>query len=198
MSMLILFLSFCVFSFMGIPLYVSLGLSSITYLLYASPDFLIMVPQRIWAGMDTYVLIALPLFIMAGELMNTGGITKRIINFSLQLVRPIKGGLGEVSVVSSMIFAGISGSSVADTTAIGSVMIPAMEEKGFSKRYATGLIVAASTMGIIIPPSIPMITYSMVSGASIGMLFMAGVLPGVLIGVFQLIAVYIYKRKNNL
>lgn len=198
MSMLILFLSFCVFSFLGIPLYVGLGLASILYLLYASPDLVIMVPQRIWAGMDTYVLIALPLFILAGELMNTGGITKRIINFSLQLVRPFKGGLGEVGIVSSMIFAGISGSSVADTTAIGSVLIPAMEEKGFNKRYATGLIVAASTMGIIIPPSIPMITYSMVSGVSIGMLFMAGVLPGVLIGVFQLIAVQIYKRKHNL
>ena len=198
MSMLILFLSFCVFSFLGIPLYVGLGLASILYLLYASPDFIIMVPQRIWAGMDTYVLIALPLFILAGELMNTGGITKRIINFSLQLVRPFKGGLGEVGIVSSMIFAGISGSSVADTTAIGSVLIPAMEEKGFNKRYATGLIVAASTMGIIIPPSIPMITYSMVSGVSIGLLFMAGVLPGVLIGMFQLIAVQIYKRKNNL
>ena len=198
MSMLILFLSFCVFSFLGIPLYVGLGLASILYLFYASPDLVIMVPQRIWAGMDTYVLIALPLFILAGELMNTGGITKRIINFSLQLVRPFKGGLGEVGIVSSMIFAGISGSSVADTTAIGSVLIPAMEEKGFNKRYATGLIVAASTMGIIIPPSIPMITYSMVSGVSIGMLFMAGVLPGVLIGVFQLIAVQIYKRKHNL
>jgi tripartite ATP-independent transporter DctM subunit len=196
--MLILFLSFCVFSFLGIPLYVGLGLASILYLFYASPDLVIMVPQRIWAGMDTYVLIALPLFILAGELMNTGGITKRIINFSLQLVRPFKGGLGEVGIVSSMIFAGISGSSVADTTAIGSVLIPAMEEKGFNKRYATGLIVAASTMGIIIPPSIPMITYSMVSGVSIGMLFMAGVLPGVLIGVFQLIAVQIYKRKHNL
>lgn len=198
MSMLILFLSFCVFSFLGIPLYVGLGLASILYLFYASPDLVIMVPQRIWAGMDTYVLIALPLFILAGELMNTGGITKRIINFSLQLVRPFKGGLGEVGIVSSMIFAGISGSSVADTTAIGSVLIPAMEEKGFNKRYATGLIVAASTMGIIIPPSIPMITYSMVSGVSIGMLFMAGMLPGVLIGVFQLIAVQIYKRKHNL
>ncbi len=198
MSMLILFLSFCVFSFMGIPLYVGLGLSSILYLFFTSPDLVVMVPQRIWAGMDTYVLIALPLFIMAGEFMNTGGITKRIINFSLQLVRPFKGGLGEVGIVSSMIFAGISGSSVADTTAIGSVLIPAMEEQGFTKRYATGLIVAASTMGIIIPPSIPMITYSMVSGVSIGMLFMAGVLPGVLIGAFQLIAVQIYKRKNRL
>lgn len=198
MSMLILFLSFCGLSFLGFPIYVGLGLSSIAYLLVTNPDFIAMVPQRIWAGVNTYILIALPLFIMAGEMMNTGGITKRIVDFSLQVVRPIRGGLGEVSVVSSMILSGISGSSVADTSAIGSVMIPAMEKKGFNIKYSTGLVVAATTLGIIIPPSIPMITYSMVSGASIGSLFMAGLIPGVLIGLFQLIAVQIYKRKNKL
>jgi len=198
MSMVALFLSFCGLSFLGFPIYVGLGVSSICYLFITNPDFIAMVPQRIWAGMETYIMIALPLFILAGELMNTGGITKRIVDFSLQVVRPIKGGLGEVSVVSSMILSGISGSSVADTSAIGSVMIPAMQKKGFSTKYSTGLVVAATTLGIIIPPSIPMITYSMVSGASIGSLFMAGLVPGLLIGIFQLIAVQIYKRKNKL
>jgi len=198
MSMLALFLSFCGLSVLGFPIYVGLGLSSVVYLLITNPDFIAMVPQRIWSGMETYILIALPLFIMAGELMNTGGITKRIVDFSLQVVRPIKGGLGEVCVVSSMILAGVSGSSVADTSAIGSVMVPAMQKKGFSTNYATGLVVAASTLGIIIPPSIPMITYAMVSGASVGSLFMAGVIPGLLIALFQLIAVQIYKRKNKL
>jgi tripartite ATP-independent transporter DctM subunit len=143
-------------------------------------------------------MIALPLFILAGDLMNRGGITQRIIDFSLHIVRPVKGGLGEVCVMASMIFGGISGSSVADTSAIGSVMIPAMQKKGFSKGYATGLVVAASTMGMIIPPSIPMVTYSMVSGASIGKLFMAGLVPGLMIGCLQLIAVKIYKRTNKL
>ncbi len=198
MSMVILFLSFCVLAFLGFPIYTGLGLSSTIYLLVTNPDFIVMVPQRIWAGMDTYILIALPLFILAGELMNTGGITRRIVDFSLHMVRPIKGGLGEVSVVASMIISGVSGSSVADTTAVGSVMIPAMEKKGFSTKYATGLVVAATTLGIIIPPSIPMITYAMVSGVSIGALFVVGMVPGILIGVFQLIAVQIYKRKNNL
>lgn len=198
MSMFVLFATFCVFSAIGVPIYAGLGAASVVYLLFTNPGFIAMIPQRVWAGTDTYMMMALPLFILAGELMNRGGITKRIIDFSLQIVRPIKGGLGEVAVVSSMIFGGISGSSVADATAIGSVMIPAMEKKGFSKRYATGLTVAASTMGMIIPPSVPMVTYSMVSGASIGSLFLAGLVPGLLIGVFQLAAVQIYKRSKKL
>ncbi len=198
MSMLALFLSFCAFSFIGVPIYLAMGASSIVYLLIANPDFIAMIPQRVWAGMDSFMMIALPLFMLAGDLMNRGGITKRIIDFSLQIVRPIRGGLGEVSVVASMIFGGISGSSVADTSAIGSVMIPAMEKRGFGREYATGLTVAASTMGMIIPPSIPMVTYSMVSGASIGELFLAGLVPGILIGLLQLVAVQIYKRKKKL
>jgi len=198
MSMLLLFLTFCVFSVIGVPIYIGLGASSLVYLFFTNPDFIVMIPQRIWAGTDAYMMMALPLFILAGELMNRGGITKRIIDFSLQIVRPIKGGLGEVAVVSSMIFGGISGSSVADATAIGSVMIPAMEKKGFSRNYATGLTVAASTMGMIIPPSVPMVTYAMVSGASIGQLFLAGLVPGLLIGIFQLVAVQIYKRTKKL
>jgi tripartite ATP-independent transporter DctM subunit len=196
--MLILFGGFCCLSVLGVPIYAGLGLASILYLWFSNPDFVVMLPERVWSGMDSYMMIALPLFILAGELMNRGGITRRVIDFSLHVVRPIRGGLGEVSVVASMIFGGISGSSVADTSAIGSVMIPAMQDKGFSPKYATGLVVAASTMGMIIPPSIPMVTYSMVSGASIGALFMAGLVPGVLIGLFQLVAVFFYKRANGL
>lgn len=198
MSMIALFLSFCAFAFIGVPIYMALGASSLVYLYIANPDFIAMIPQRVWAGMDSFMMIALPLFMLAGDLMNRGGITRRIIDFSLQIVRPIRGGLGEVAVVASMIFGGISGSSVADTSAIGSVMIPAMEKKGFTKGYATGLTAAASTMGMIIPPSIPMVTYSMVSGASIGDLFLAGLVPGLLIGFLQLIAVQIYKRQKKL
>jgi tripartite ATP-independent transporter DctM subunit len=195
MSMLILFVIFLFFSALGVPIYAGLGISSILYLTFTDPGLMAMIPQRIWAGVNTYILIALPLFILAGELMNTGGITKRVVNFSLQLVRPFRGGLGEVTVVASMIMAGVSGSSVADTSAIGSVMIPAMEKKGFDKKFATALVALASTMGMIIPPSIPMVTYSMISGISIGSLFLAGVVPGFLIGLFQLIVVQIYKRK---
>ncbi len=198
MSMLILFLAFCLASAIGVPIYIGLGASSVVYLLFTNPSFLAMVPQRVFAGTDSFMMIALPLFILAGDLMNRGGITKRIIDFSLHVVRPIKGGLAEVNVVASMIFGGISGSSVADTSALGSILIPSMEKKGFSKAYATGITVASSTMGMIIPPSVPMVTYAMVSGASIGKLFLAGLIPGLMIGFLQLIAVQIYKRTKRL
>lgn len=198
MSMLILFATFLIFTLLGLPIYAGLGISSILYLAIKDYALLAMIPQRIWAGMDTYIMIALPLFILAGDLMNSGGITKRIIDFSLKLVRPIKGGLGEVAVVSSMIMAGVSGSSVADTSAIGAVLIPGMVERGFNLSYATGLVAAASTMGIIIPPSIPMVTFSMVSGVSIGKLFLAGTIPGLTIGILQIIMIQFYKKKHKL
>lgn len=177
-----------------IPICFALGASSILYLLVKSPDFLQMIPQRIWFGTNSFILIALPLFIMAGQLMNTGGITRRIIDLSLYLVRPIRGGLGEVNVVASMIFGGISGSSVADTSAIGSILIPQMKEKGYTEGFSAGVTVASSTMGMIIPPSIPMLIYAMISGASVGALFLAGLIPGMLIGFSQIVMVYILSR----
>jgi tripartite ATP-independent transporter DctM subunit len=156
-----------------------------------------MLPQRIWNGAYSELMIAMPLFMLAGELMNTGGITKRIINFCLQILKPINGGLGEVNIVASMIFGGISGSSVADTSALGSILIPAMEELGYPKDASAGITVASSTMGMIIPPSTPMIVYSMISGASVGALFMAGAVPGILIGCTQLVLVYIISVKKG-
>jgi len=154
-------------------------------------------PQRIWNGVYSELMIAMPLFMLAGELMNTGGITKRIINFCMQILRPIHGGLGEVNIVASMIFGGISGSSVADTSALGSILIPAMEEKGYPKSASAGITVASSTMGMIIPPSTPMVVYAMVSGASIGALFMAGAVPGILIGLTQLIRGFWFRHKKG-
>lgn len=194
---LVLFTCLVVLVMVGIPICYALGISGALYILFTQPDFIAMLPQRVWAGTNTYVMIALPLFIMAGELMNRGGITKRIINFCLYLVRPIRGGLGEVNVVASMIFGGISGSSVADTSAIGSVLIPQMEEKKYTTGFSAGVTVASSTMGMIIPPSIPMLTYAMISGASVGSLFLAGLIPGILIGLSQLIMVYLMSRKQN-
>ena len=199
MSALILFGLFVVFLALGVPIGFSLGASSLAYLFYANPDMIGMIPQRIWAGTNTYVMIALPLFILSGELMNQGGITRRIIDFSLALVRPVKGGLSEVCVVASMIFGGISGSSVADTSAIGSVLIPEMEEMGYPRRFAAGVTVAASTMGMIIPPSIPMLTYAMISGGSVAALFLAGLIPGIMIGVLQIgVSLFLSHRKGYL
>lgn len=197
MAMIILLILLIFFAVLGVPLAFAIGASCVTYISTNAPTFMSMVPQRIWNGAYSELMIAMPLFMLAGELMNTGGITKRIINFCLQLLKPFRGGLGEVNIVASMIFGGISGSSVADTSALGSILIPAMEDLGYPPDASAGITVASSTMGMIIPPSTPMIVYSMISGASVGALFMAGAVPGLLIGVTQLILVYIISHRRG-
>ncbi len=197
MAMIILLVLLIFFAVLGVPLAFAIGASCITYIVTNAPTFLSMVPQRVWNGAYSELMIAMPLFMLAGELMNTGGITKRIINFCLQLLKPFRGGLGEVNIVASMIFGGISGSSVADTSALGSILIPAMEDLGYPPDASAGITVASSTMGMIIPPSTPMIVYSMISGASVGALFMAGAVPGILIGATQLIVVFIISHKRG-
>ncbi len=197
MGIAILLVSLVVFLVLGLPICFSLGASGLLYFLLEKPEFINVIPQRIWAGTNSFTLIALPLFILAGNLMNKGGITKRIIDFSLYIVKPIRGSLGEVNVVASMIFGGISGSSVADTSAIGSVLIPQMEEKGYGTGFSAGVTVGSSTMGMIIPPSIPMLIYAMISQESIGGLFLAGAIPGILIGLTQIVMVKILSRNQN-
>lgn len=195
--MLILLVLLIFFAVLGVPLAFAIGASCVTYISTNTPAFMSMVPQRIWNGVFSELMIAMPLFMLAGELMNTGGITKRIINFCLQILKPFHGGLGEVNIVASMIFGGISGSSVADTSALGSILIPAMEDLGYPKDASAGITVASSTMGMIIPPSTPMIVYSMISGASVGALFMAGAVPGILIGLTQLALVFWISHKKH-
>lgn len=195
--MLILLVLLIFFAVLGVPLAFAIGASCVTYISTNTPAFMSMVPQRIWNGVFSELMIAMPLFMLSGELMNTGGITKRIINFCLQILKPFHGGLGEVNIVASMIFGGISGSSVADTSALGSILIPAMEDLGYPKDASAGITVASSTMGMIIPPSTPMIVYSMISGASVGALFMAGAVPGILIGLTQLALVFWISHKKH-
>jgi tripartite ATP-independent transporter DctM subunit len=197
MAMILLLLFLLFFAFLGIPLAFAIVASCITYLLLNAQNLLSMFPQKVWTGAWSELMIAMPLFMLAGELMNTGGITKRIIDFCLQIVKPVHGGLGEVNIVASMIFGGISGSSVADTSALGSILIPAMEKNGYPKSASAGITVASSTMGMIIPPSTPMIVYAMISGASVGALFMAGAMPGILIGITQLVVVWFISRKKG-
>jgi tripartite ATP-independent transporter DctM subunit len=197
MSMLIMMICLFLLILLSVPIAYSLGASGLLYLLLEQPAFISTLPQRVWSGTNSFVIIAMPLFILAGELMNRGGLTRRLINFSLLTVKPIRGGLGEVNVVASMIFGGISGSSVADTSALGSVLIPNMIKKGYSKGFATGITVASSTMGMIIPPSVPMLMYAMISGASVGKLFLAGMIPGILIGFSQLVLVYFYSARKG-
>ena len=151
----------------------------------------------LFAGMDSYTLIALPLFILMGQLMNESQITARLIDFCLLFVGKIRGGLGLVNVTSSMLFGGISGSSVSDTASIGSVLIPEMEKRGYPKEYAAGLTVASSTMGMIIPPSIPMVLYAVTAQESVGRLFLGGLFPGLLVGLLQLFITIWVSNKNS-
>ena len=197
MIMVYLLLVLIAFAVIGVPLAMSIGASCITYVMAQAPNLIQMFPQRIWSGSFSYVMVAMPLFIFMGELMNESGLTSRLIDFCLYLVRPIKGGLGEVNIVASMIFGGISGSSVADTSCLGSVLIPEMEKKGYPPEVAAGITVASSTMGMVIPPSIPMIMFSMITGASVGALFMAGLIPGVMVGAFQLVVCYVISKKKG-
>ena len=197
MYLTIMFAALIVLLIIGLPIAFALGGSGILYILLTNPSFLMSFPQRIWSGCNSFLIIAMPLFMLSGELMNHGGLTRRLINFSLLLVKPLRGGLGEVNVVSSMIFGGITGSSVADTSALGSILIPDMIEKGYSKGFSTGVTVASSTVGMIIPPSIPMLMFAMVSGVSVGKLFLAGVIPGIMIGATQLVITWIISRKNG-
>ena len=195
--MTILLVSLLIFLVFGIPVAYSLGLSAFSYFIIVRPELLQILPQRFLSGMNMYALIALPLFILMGLLMNKTKITSRLIDFSLLFFGRFRGGLGLVNVFASMIFGGISGSSASDTASIGAVLIPEMEKRGYPKRFAAGITVASSTMGMIIPPSIPMVIYAIVAEESVGKLFLGGLIPGVMIGVFQLtITMLISIRKN--
>ena len=197
MELSMMFFGLIVLLVIGVPIGYAIGSSGLLYMLMTNPGFLMTFPQRVWSGTESFIIIAMPLFMLTGELMNHSGLTRRLINFSMLLVRPFGGGLGEVNVVSSMIFGGISGSSVADTSALGSILIPDMVKQGYPKKFAAGITVASSTIGMIIPPSVPMLMYAMVSGASVGKLFLAGLIPGILVGVTQLILTFGISRKKG-
>ena len=184
--MTVLLISLGIFLFLGIPIAYSLGLSSFLYFVLYHPELLPILPQRLYAGMDSYAMIALPLFVFMGLLMNAGGITSRLIDLSLVFVGRLRGGLGLVNVLASMIFGGISGSSVSDTASIGAVLVPEMQKKGYTTQFASGITVASSTMGMIIPPSVPMVIYAFVAEESVGKLFLGGVFPGIIIGLLML------------
>jgi tripartite ATP-independent transporter DctM subunit len=195
--MIILLVSLAVFLLVGIPIAYSLGLSALLYFSIVHPELLLVLPQRIFAGLDSYAMIALPLFVLMGLLMNKGGLTNRLIDFSMIFVGRLRGGLGLVNVLASMIFGGISGSSVSDTASIGAVLIPEMERKGYRRDFASGITVASSTMGMIIPPSIPMVIYAFVAEESVGKLFLGGAIPGIMIGFFMMsitVGISIWKK----
>jgi len=188
--------SFLVCFFMGIPLALVMGITGIVVLIAMGVP-LELVAQRMFTGIDSFPLMAVPFFILAGDLMNRGGTTIRIIGFANSLVGHIRGGLAHACVVANMIFAGISGSSVADASAIGSIMIPSMEKNGYDLDFSAALNSVAATIGPIIPPSIIMVIYGVSVNVSVGGLFAAGFVPGILMGLALMIVVSRISKKRN-
>lgn len=186
---LLLLVSLMALIALGVPIAYSLGLSVLLYVALSDPQLVLVLPLRLYAGFDSYALMSLPLFILMGQVMNSARITSRLIDFSMLVAGRFRGGLGLVNVFASMLFGGISGSSASDTASIGSVLIPEMEKRGYRKEVAAGITVASSTMGMVIPPSIPMVLYAVVAQQSVGRLFLAGVFPGIIVGLLQMVLV---------
>ena len=179
----------------SVPVGISLGLSTLVTMVLTTNLDVITIPQYCFRGLDSFPLMTIPFFMLAGNLMKFGGLSEKLINLSNSLVRGFKGGLGHVTVLASMFFAALSGSAPATVMAIGSNVIPQMEKHGYDRGYATALASTAGTIGVIIPPSIPFVIYGVVSGASISDLFVAGIIPGILIGIVLMVVNYIYARK---
>ena len=183
---------------LGLPLVFSIGCSSlITLLIFHRNLPLEMIPQLIVGGTDSFALLAIPFFFLAGEIMNSAGMTERIVSFSDGLVGGIRGGLSHVNVVTNMIYAGISGSAVADAAAIGSFMIPSMIRSGYPPGFSAAINAASATIGPIIPPSIPMIVYGVIANVSVGQLFLSGVFPGLIMGGYLMITAYFISVRRH-
>lgn len=196
MSLFILIGVFLLCLGVGVPVAIALGLSSAAYLWNAGIP-LVVIPQKMYAGMDEFVLLCIPGFILAGNLMNGGGITSRIVRFANASVGWARGGLGLANVAASMLFGGISGTAVADAASIGGMMIPGMKKAGYPAPFSAALTASASTVGPIIPPSVPMIIVGALSGISVGKMFLAGAVPGILMGVAMMITAYIIARRED-
>lgn len=196
MDVTILFVVFALGLAIGVPVAVTLGLSSLAYILVTGLNPVV-IPQKMFAGMDVFVLLSIPGFILAGNLMNQGGITTRIIRFATALVGWIRGGLGLTNISASMLFGGITGTAVADAASIGSVMIPGMKKAGYPADFSAAVTAASSTVGPIIPPSVPMIIVGSLAGISVGQMFVAGAVPGILLGLAMMVTCWIIARRRN-
>ncbi len=196
MSLAILIVVFIAGLVIGIPVAVTLGLASMAYLLSAGMPLVVM-PQKMYAGIDVFVLLCIPGFILAGNLMNSGGITERIIRFANALVGWARGGLGLTNVAGSMFFGGISGTAVADAASIGGMMIPGMKKAGYPADFSAAVTAASSTVGPMIPPSVPMIIVGALSGISVGKMFLAGAIPGILMGLAMMVTTYIIAFRKG-
>jgi tripartite ATP-independent transporter DctM subunit len=192
-------LALCFLILGGVPIAVALGVVAIgTMWAAVGPDLLVIFVQRIYAGTTSFPLLAIPFFILSGNFMNTGGMTTRIFDVAHLVVGRIRGGLGHVNILASMLFAGMSGSAVADAAGLGVVEIKAMKQAGYSGRFAATLTAVSSTIGPIIPPSIPFVIYGSLANVSVGALFLAGIVPGVLMGLALMIIVAIVAKRRDL
>lgn len=181
----------------GIPVAIAMAGASLIYLFFvqSSPPFVVV--HRMVSGIDSFPLLAVPFFILAGNLMNNAGITNRIYNYALALVGWLKGGLGHVNVVGSVVFAGMSGTAIADAAGLGTIEIKAMKDHGYETEFAVGVTAASATLGPIIPPSLPFVIYGMMANVSVGALFLAGILPGLLLAVLMMFTVAYFAHRNG-
>ncbi len=195
--MAILIGGFLAFMLFGLPVAVAMAGASLLYVLISGsvPD--VVVAQRMIAGIESFPLLAVPFFILAGNLMNVAGITGRIYAFAVALVGWMRGGLGQVNIIGSVIFSGMSGTAIADAAGLGSIEIKAMTEHGYSKEFAVGVTAASATLGPIIPPSLPFVIYGMMANVSIGALFVAGIVPGLFMTLLMMFTVAYFARKNK-
>ncbi len=199
MEALILFILVITLLLVGVPIAISLGLSSILFLLVYSDSSLASIAQTLFSAFEGhYTLLAIPFFILASSFMSTGGVAKRIIRFSIACVGHLHGGLAIAGVFACMMFAALSGSSPATVVAIGSIVIAGMTKMGYTKDFAAGVICNAGTLGILIPPSIVMVVYAAATDVSVGRMFLAGVIPGLLAGSMLMLGIYVYARYKNM
>lgn len=196
MAPILLFVLFMVLLLLSVPVALSVGLSS-SIMVFQDGIPATVILQRLFTSIDSFTLLAVLFFILAGKLMEVGGISKRLVDFAYSLVASFTGGLGMAAVVACMFFAALSGSGVATVAAIGSIMIPAMVAKGYDKGFASSTVAASGELGVVIPPSIPLILYGVAAGASIKDLFFAGIVPGVMIGFTFMLLVYIYSKLHG-
>ena len=190
-------LMFLGFMASGIPVAIAMAGASLVYVMVTRtvPDYVVI--HRMVGGLDSFPLLAVPFFILAGNLMNSAGITNRIYNFALALVGWMRGGLGHVNIVGSVVFAGMSGTAIADAAGLGTIEIKAMKDHGYSTEFSVGVTAASATLGPIIPPSLPFVIYALFANVSVGALFLAGILPGIVMAVLMMITVAFYAHKNK-
>ncbi len=198
MTTAVLFILLFGFMLIGIPIAISLGLSSVLTILIFADDSMASLAEKVFGTMHHYTLMAIPFFILASVFLSTGGVARRMIRFAVDLVGWMRGGLGMASVLACMLFAAVSGSSPATVVAIGSIVIVGMVQQGYPKSFAAGVICNAGTLGILIPPSIVMVVYAAATEVSVGRMFMAGVIPGLGMGLLLMVAIYIAARYKKL